>query len=361
MANCQNIISEDFKKIFDFTLYQWFEENRRDFPWRNTQDPYIIWISEIILQQTQIKQGYDYFIRFIKRFPTVKSLAEAEETEVLKLWQGLGYYSRARNLYASAQLVMNHFNGKFPTEYKDILSLKGIGKYTAAAIASFAYNQPYAVVDGNVYRFLARLFAIDEYINTPSGEKLFYDIASQLISHNQPRLHNQAIMEFGEVCCTPHQPNCEACPFANNCLSLANNTIFDYPKKKSQTVKRNRYFYYLCFLYKNNTFIQQRQNKDIWHGLYEFPLIESNKELNDKQLFENEILQKLNGTIKQRFKLEKHILSHQNIFGEVLVIEIKDVKNILSKYKLIKNQEIWDFPVSRLIEKAIFLIKDFEK
>ena len=210
---------------FIVPLEKWYLENKRDLPWRNTTDPYVIWISEVILQQTRVIQGLDYFNRFMTRFPDVASLAEAEEDEVLKYWQGLGYYSRARNLHTAARQIMDDFGGLFPKNYRDVLSLKGIGEYTAAAICSFAYRQPYAVVDGNVYRVLARLFDIDVPIDSTQGKKLFVKLASDLLDKKRPDVYNQAIMELGALQCVPRSPHCELCPLSNKFLSLISGLV----------------------------------------------------------------------------------------------------------------------------------------
>ncbi len=231
-------------------LKDWYEQNKRDLPWRNTKDAYKIWISEIILQQTRVNQGYNYYLRFIERFPNVKSLAEAEEQEVLKHWQGLGYYSRARNLHKTAKSVISEFNGKFPLHYNDILSLSGIGEYTAAAISSFAYNQPYAAVDGNIFRVLSRLVANETPIDTSKGKKEFTGIAKKLLDKNNPGTHNQAIMEFGAMYCTPKNPDCENCPLKEFCKAYKLNVVELLPIKQGKTKVTNRYFNYF-FIKKN--------------------------------------------------------------------------------------------------------------
>ena len=263
------------EKEFARLLIEWYHEHKRDLPWRNTNDPYLIWISEIILQQTRVAQGYAYYQRFIERFPNLESLAAAEENEVLKYWQGLGYYSRARNLHQAAISV----NGVFPVKYEDILKLKGVGTYTAAAICSFAYNQPHAVVDGNVYRVLSRFFGINEPIDSRKGKKIFASLAHDLLDKIQPALYNQAIMDFGALQCTPLSPDCTVCPFKNRCFAFNHNMVSSLPIKQNKTKTSERFFYYLLIRDNGNIYLNKRTENDIWKNLYELPLIESNTAL----------------------------------------------------------------------------------
>ena len=231
-------------------LRDWYRIHKRELPWRESSDPYIIWISEIILQQTRVVQGMDYFLRFTERFPDVASLASAEEDEVLKYWQGLGYYSRARNLHAAAKDIMKRFDGIFPGRYEDVISLKGIGEYTAAAIVSFVWNQPYPVVDGNVFRVLSRLFAVDTPIDTPRGKKAFTELAGLVMDPRYAGQHNQAIMELGALQCVPQNPDCEACPLKERCAAYGTGDVQTYPVKQKKTKTRDRYFHYLYIIYK---------------------------------------------------------------------------------------------------------------
>lgn len=261
---------------FSNKLTAWYLQNRRSLPWRETKDPYAIWLSEIILQQTRVAQGLPYFEAFLQEFPTVFDLANAEEDKVMHLWQGLGYYSRARNLHATAKMVAFDYNGVFPNTSKELLKLKGVGEYTAAAIASFSYNEVIPVVDGNVFRVLARRFGINSDISTLTTKREFQALASSLIPKNSPALFNQAIMEFGALQCTPKNPDCTICPFQMECIAYQTNEVSNLPVKLSKTKVRDRHFDYLIFLDPNgNTRIQQRTKKDIWQQLYEFPLIES--------------------------------------------------------------------------------------
>lgn len=265
----------------DFTnlLIEWYLQNKRDLPWRNTTNPYPIWLSEIILQQTRVAQGMPYFYAFLESFPTVKELAIADEQQVLKLWQGLGYYSRARNLHQTAQYIANELDGVFPNSYAGLIQLKGIGGYTAAAIASFAYNEPVPVVDGNVFRVVSRYFGIESDISTGKTKKEFTALAAELLSKEQPALFNQAIMEFGAMHCTPKNPDCENCIFNSSCVALQKGLVGQLPFKSKKTKIRKRYFNYIVLQdKKGNTKIQQRTDKGIWHNLYEFPLFETTQE-----------------------------------------------------------------------------------
>ena len=262
----------------DFTnsLTQWYLQNKRDLPWRKTVDPYKIWLSEIMLQQTRVAQGTPYFLSFVSAFPTVFDLAAANEEQVLKLWQGLGYYSRARNLHKTAQYVANELSGIFPDNYNDLLKLKGVGEYTAAAIASFSYNEAVPVVDGNVFRVLSRYYNIDTDIAAASAKKEFAALAFELMPKDNPAVFNQAIMEFGALQCVPKSPNCGICIFNSSCAALQKKKVDQLPVKSKKLKVRNRFFNYLVVSDDNeNTIIQKRTAKGIWHNLYEFPLIET--------------------------------------------------------------------------------------
>ena len=264
---------------FTNLLIEWYLQKKRDLPWRNTTNPYPIWLSEIILQQTRVAQGMPYFYAFLESFPTVKELAIADEQQVLKLWQGLGYYSRARNLHQTAQYIANELDGVFPNSYAGLIQLKGIGEYTAAAIASFAYNEPVPVVDGNVFRVVSRYFGIESDISTGKTKKEFTALAAELLSKEQPALFNQAIMEFGAMHCTPKNPDCENCIFNSSCVALQKGLIGQLPFKSKKIKIRKRYFNYIVLQdKKGNTKIQQRTDKGIWHNLYEFPLFETTQE-----------------------------------------------------------------------------------
>lgn len=336
-------------------LIDWYNINKRDLPWRDTHDPYIIWLSEIILQQTRVAQGYSYFMRFVEEFPTVVDLAKANEDDVLKLWQGLGYYSRARNLHAAAQMVVSQFGGVFPTDYKDVLSLKGVGKYTAAAIVSFAYNLPYAVVDGNVYRVLSRLFAIDTSIDSTPGEKEFAALAQELLDKKNAGLYNQAIMDFGALQCVPVSPDCHNCPASDICLAYAKNQVSQYPVKKGKTKVRNRYFNYIDIRYKDLMYLNKRGAKDIWQNLYELPLIETDKSVDwntlsqdprFRNIFEGVTISEVSHVCNY-----KHVLSHQILYASFYRVSVKD--KIMTPYIEIPVSDIDSYAVSRLVEKYL--------
>ncbi|WP_396192173.1 A/G-specific adenine glycosylase [Flavobacterium sp.] len=303
---------------FSNSLLHWYLQNKRDLPWRNTTNPYPIWLSEIMLQQTRVAQGMPYFHAFMEAFPTVFDLAKADEEQVLKLWQGLGYYSRARNMHKTAQIIAFELNGNFPNNYTDLLKLKGIGEYTAAAIASFAFNEVVPVVDGNVFRVLARYFDVETDIASSSAKKEFTALAKELIPNDNPALFNQAIMEFGALQCVPKNPNCGICIFNSSCAALQKKKVAELPVKLKKTKVTNRFFNYLLFLDNhNNTIINKRIDKGIWHNLYEFPVIESDEELNFETI-ENRIHEKYSnlGIVSVSKYNETqiiHKLSHQKL------------------------------------------------
>ena len=335
-------------------LADWYELNKRELPWRQTKDPYKIWISEIILQQTRVNQGFDYYIRFIERFPDIKSLAESNEQEVLKYWQGLGYYSRARNLHKAAKIIQNNFNGTFPNNYKDIISLPGIGEYTAAAISSFAFNLPFAAVDGNIFRVLSRLTGDDTPIDTSSGKKLFTETAQNLLDKSEPGMHNQAIMEFGALQCTPNSPNCTFCPLQIFCVAYKQKTTALLPVKKGKTKVTTRYFNYLFIKNDKFTYLQKRTGKDIWMNLYEFPLIETDESIDFEGLLKHESFVTLFDGVKIRFEnktiYKKHILSHRIIYAVFYTININSENEIFRRFEKIMISELEQYPTSRLTE-----------
>jgi A/G-specific adenine glycosylase len=341
-------------------LTGWYKQNKRDLPWRNISDPYRIWISEIILQQTRVNQGMSYYLRFIERFPTVNILAEANEDDVLKYWQGLGYYTRARNLHKAAKQIVLDFAGVFPIQHSNLLKLAGIGDYTAAAICSFAYNQTYAVVDGNVYRVLSRVFGIETPIDTNSGKKEFALLAQNLISQSEPGLHNQAIMEFGALQCTPSSPDCMNCPLNSHCRAFELKIVSDLPLKSQKTKVTNRYFNYLFIELQGNTFLQKRKAKDVWQNLYEFPLIETDHLLSPGELIENLDFKSLLNGISETDILKisnpmKHVLSHRVIYAQFISIKISNLSESFCHFNQISMSELDNYAVSRLME--LFLEK----
>ncbi len=335
----------------------WYRKNKRDLPWRNTKNPYKIWISEIILQQTRVEQGLNYYYRFIEHFPAITDLAQASTDQVLKLWQGLGYYSRARNLHTTARHICKELNGQFPASYTEIHKLKGVGSYTAAAIASFCYNEPYAVVDGNVYRVLSRIFGISSPIDTTSGKKEFALLAQNLMNIKAPATHNQAIMEFGAIQCLPRNPNCETCPFQGHCFAFRNQKISTFPVKEKKTKSSNLYFEYLVLLYKNQTYIHKRTEKNIWQGLYEFPLIEQQRAINEaafmKQLKQLPWLASSHPLhLTSVSPPVKHVLSHRSIYARFWLFNLK-TKIKTTNYELVPQDELQNYAWPRLIDRYL--------
>lgn len=284
---------------FAFKLINWYKQNKRDLPWRSTQDPYLIWLSEIILQQTRVAQGLPYYLRFVETFPTVQSMATADEQEILRLWQGLGYYSRARNMHQSAKIVMENFGGIFPDTYAKILTLKGVGSYTAAAIASFAFNEDVAVVDGNVFRVLARVFGVEEDIASGKGQKVFQQLADELLPQGESATYNQAIMEFGATYCKPVAPDCNSCIFNDKCIAFAQKRQQALPLKIKKLKIKERTFTYLIFTFEDKLMLKVRGAGDIWQGLYDFPTLEDILEDKENNLEEN-IISTLDNQLKDR-------------------------------------------------------------
>ena len=336
--------------VFAKTLTDWYLNNKRDLPWRKTGDPYRVWLSEIMLQQTRIAQGLPYYLKFVSAFPTVFDLANASEENVLKLWQGLGYYSRARNLHATAKYVAFELNGNFPLNYNDLLKLKGIGDYTASAIASICYDEPVPVVDGNVYRVLARFFNIDTPVNSSSGIKEFKNLAGQLLDEQDPGTYNQAIMEFGALQCTPQLPKCETCPLSTACLVLKYKKVNLLPVKLKKTKVTKRYFNYLVFKsVVNTTILEQRIGRGIWEGLYQFPLIETGEQLSPEEFTMHPEFVALVDIKQHPVTLYNdapviHKLSHQHIFTRFWIIE----KESLSQNN-VAVAKIQEYPVPVLI------------
>ncbi len=336
-------------------LLQWYATHKRDLPWRNINNAYYIWLSEIILQQTRVAQGLPYYVNFITAYPTVQKLANAPEQDVLKLWQGLGYYSRARNLHAAAKMVITDFNGVFPTDYINLKKLKGVGEYTASAIASFASNEAKAVVDGNVYRVLSRLYNVATPIDSTEGVKLFSTLAYELLPQLNAGEHNQAMMELGATCCKPKLPMCEACPVLQYCQAFKANTINELPVKSKKTKVTARYFYYLIIEdAQQHTLIHQRPAGDIWQGLYEFVLIESTSVLTPTEL-KKEVQSKLGNlkfNITQQSTSVKHVLSHQHLYTVFCTLQVATLPVIASTLA-IPMAVINNYPLPRLIDKYL--------
>ena len=343
---------------FSKILTRWYSVNKRQLPWRETKDPYYIWLSEIILQQTQIAQGLPYYEAFVSKYPTVFELANASEEAVLKLWQGLGYYSRARNLHYSAKYIAKDLNGKFPNQYQDILKLKGVGDYTASAIASICFNEATAVVDGNVFRILSRYFGIDTPINTSNGIKEFKALATELLDIKHPAEHNQAIMEFGARQCKPKSPNCSICPLNESCVALQKGLIEVLPVKLKKTKVTKKHFNFLVILSSDQRIIfEKRIEKGIWKNLYQFPLIETATELTIESFnTDSQIKSYFNG-LDYNFSLFNdkiiiHKLSHQHLYTKFWIVELNTLPS-----KGIHVSELKDYPTPILISNFIDAFK----
>lgn len=340
--------------ILASTLIEWYAHHRRELPWRDTNDPYRIWVSEIILQQTRVVQGYDYFLRFIQRFPDVCSLAEATEDEVLRYWQGLGYYSRARNLHAAARSM----RGVFPKTYEEVRALKGVGDYTAAAICSFAYGMPYAVVDGNVYRVLSRYFGIDTPIDSAQGKKLFASLAKEMLPLQQAAVYNQAIMDFGALQCMPQRPKCESCPLADTCAALAANQVQELPVKQHRTHTSNRYFNYIYVRAGNYTFLHRRETDDIWKNMFELPLIEADSDWNEERLLASPEFSSFFASGEQPVvrvvrRQVKHVLSHRVIYANFYEVQVPSDTCSFAGYLRVEKSELYQYAFPRLVHQFL--------
>lgn len=338
-------------------LIDWYTRCGRDLPWRRMHDAYRIWLSEVILQQTRVVQGLDYYVRFIERFPTVDALAAASGDEVLKLWQGLGYYSRARNLHAAARTVVESHGGVFPATFAELRTLPGVGEYTAAAVASIAYGEPCAVVDGNVYRVLARLFDVDTPIDTTAGRRAFVELAQSQLDVARPGLYNQAIMDFGALQCTPAQPRCDDCPLSDRCLALAAGSVAARPVKQGRTKVSDRWFHYLHVSSNGQTLLRRREGCDIWRGLYEFPMIETDGPADFAALASDPRFREWLGDdwhLVRTVELPLHRLSHRVIHATVCRLEIPTLGPAVASWA-IPTERVGDYAVPRLLER--YLIK----
>lgn len=345
-------------EVFNSRIHQWYSIFRRDLPWRNTRNPYYIWLSEIILQQTRIEQGLSYYLKFTERFPTIEVLANATEDQVLKFWQGLGYYSRARNLHFTAKYIICRYNGVFPEDYQQIRSLKGVGDYTAAAVASISFNQHYPAVDGNVYRVLARFFGISDPIDTNSGKKIFMELARELIKGTDPGMHNQALMEFGALQCTPQKPDCISCPLSDRCMAFASKKVSDLPVKLKKTKQRDRYFNYFILLDTEYCWLQKRQGNDIWKNLYEFPMIETVDAISIESLLSMAEAARLfdpeNAILENVEDWKTHLLSHQRINFRALTIKLTGENLMPPEFTRVNKKDIFNFAVPKLLEKHLY-------
>ena len=346
------------KKFFFEFLVKWNNtENKRVMPWKGEKDPYKIWVSEIILQQTRVQQGLGYYNRFIEKWPNVKSLAAAPKQEVYKMWEGLGYYSRCNNLIASAKYIVDELDGKFPDNFDDLLLLKGVGTYTAAAIASFAFNLPHAVVDGNVFRVLARFFGIKTPVDTTEGKKFFTALAADLLDKKEPASYNQALMDFGATICKPALPLCDACPLQKECVAYKKNIINVLPVKEKSVNTRERFFNYLVVTTGDKTYVRQRMDKDIWQNLYEFILIETESQLPEKEITDSPSFKSFfkgnNYEVAKMSKIYKQKLTHQIIKGRFIHVKIKSPAKALKNYEAVSAKELALLPFPKFISSYL--------
>ncbi|HHB77725.1 MAG TPA: A/G-specific adenine glycosylase [Saprospiraceae bacterium] len=341
------------KSPFSKKLLRWQATYDRKMPWKDRTDAYAIWLSEIILQQTRVEQGLPYYLRFLDTFPTVQDLAQADEKTVMKLWEGLGYYSRARHLHFTARYIAEELGGLFPDNYKDLLKLKGVGPYTAAAIASFAYGLPHAVVDGNVFRVLARYTADFTDISSTVGRQTFTQLANQLLDPAQAGAFNQALMDLGALVCKPTNPTCSICPVQEGCRALAQNIIGDLPVKSKKIKRQTRYFYFFIFRKGRQTWIQKRDQKDIWQSLYEFPKLESNRAITQKEL------KAYLSTVAPQYLLQKpmqgpftQLLTHQKIIGHFFEVKVTKAPRI-DRLLPIHEDRLAEYPFPKMIKKYL--------
>lgn len=354
LSNTKNIKYMDIHQ----KLCEWYKLHQRDLPWRKTQDPYRIWLSEIILQQTRVQQGLPYYIDFIRHYPRVENLANATEDEVLRHWQGLGYYSRARHMHRTAKIISDKHQGRFPDSYEGLLQLQGIGPYTAAAIASFAYNLPHAVVDGNVYRVLSRLYDVDINILDSKARKIFQTLAEKTMKPQEAALFNQAIMEFGALQCVPKQPHCEDCPLQEHCLALAHQHVAERPVRIKKMERKKRYLHYIFCFTEQETWIYQRQDKDIWQGLWEFPLFEEDRLYAWEELLDKhpDIVQALAGQdiVAYPWIDCSHQLTHQQLQARFFPLKLNgDASRLKQAYRKIALSDLDTYAFSRLSLKFL--------
>ena len=341
--------------FFSEALIAWYGEHRRELPWRETREPYRIWVSEVILQQTRVAQGLAYYRRFTERFPDVRSLAGAEEDEVMRYWQGLGYYSRARNLHAAAREVVERFGGEFPRRPEEVLSLRGVGEYTAAAVCSIAFDEPCAAVDGNVYRVLARVFGVDLPIDGGEGRRYFAGLARELLDERRPGLYNQAVMEFGALQCVPRSPDCGACPLNDRCRAAAEGRVEALPVKAGRTRTRPRYFHYVDIRKGGVALLAKRAGKDIWRDLYELPLVEAERPLGWEELRRTPAFRSLfEGAAGVRlvgeWRAARHALSHQVIHAVFYRVEVAEFGTGMAGYLRVAEERLGEYAVSRLTQ-----------
>ena len=343
---------------FNNELLSWYNRNKRDLPWRHTTDPYVIWLSEIILQQTRVEQGMPYFNRFLEAYPDITSFAAADENDILKLWQGLGYYSRGRNMLKTAKTVQEQFNGAFPSAYSVLIKLKGIGEYTAAAISSFAADEQKAVIDGNVYRVLARYFGIADDMNSTAGKKIFRTTADEVLNMEQPALHNQAMMELGAIICKPKNPACGICPVKESCYAFLHNATTYLPVKINKVKVRERYFNYFLVIKDDTILMNKRDETDIWVNMYDLPLVETTELINLHDLATLPIVKSIfegGNVITELLPLKKHVLTHQRLFVRLLKSNSQQV-NLNKNWSFVRMELLPKLPLPQIIS---LFIKDY--
>lgn len=338
---------------FTTPLHIWYRKEHRDLPWRRTADPYLIWISETMLQQTRVAQGLPFYLRFVERFPDVKTLAGAPEDELMKYWEGLGYYSRARNLHTAAKTISDLHHGKFPDSYEEIRKLKGVGDYTAAAVSSMAFGRPRAVVDGNVIRVLSRYFGISTPADSPKGKREIQELAGTILPGENPGLHNQAVMELGALICTPKNPLCSVCPVREGCFALSSGQTAGLPVKTKTGKKTNRYFTFLVVYDERNILIGKRTSRDIWMNLYQFPLIETPAPVSDEEILTHPLtagfMMQQGARLVSISRVYRHTLTHRRITARFVKISVTHLNESLPHFILVNTEEISKFAFPVLI------------
>jgi A/G-specific adenine glycosylase len=355
-------------EFFRKTLFNWHSQQNRDLPWKGVKDPYKIWLSEIILQQTRVAQGLPYYQQFIEKYPTITDFALANDDAIMRLWQGLGYYSRAKNMLLTARLIHTQYNNKFPESYDELLKLKGIGKYTAAAIASFAFDLPHAVIDGNVYRVLSRVLGIETPIDTTPGKIKFEQLANKFLDKQHAAKYNQALMDFGATQCIPKNPDCINCILKNSCEAFKLGIVANLPIKEKKLSKKNRYFNFFFITDGKNIIIEKRIKNDIWQNLYQLPLIETSSHLSIDKILKPSIIDKhpFLGSLKPRFKknikagiIKQQTLTHQNLLIQFYMLQLPNLENYnIAGFETISNQQINEFGFPKTIAEFLNGLKE---
>lgn len=344
-------------RVFGQLLLEWFAANGRDLPWRHAKDPYHIWVSEVILQQTRVSQGMEYYFAFLERFPTIAALADAPLDAVMKCWQGLGYYTRARNLHAAAQLVVARYGGELPHTYEELLKLPGLGPYAAGAVASFAFGEPVPAIDGNVYRVLSRVFGVFDSPGTSTGKQVFRTLCMELLEKQRPQEFNQAMLDFGALQCVPGRPDCSVCPFLGKCYAEENSLQSALPTKERALKLRKRYLHYFVLRWEGSTFIELRQGKDIWHSLYQFPLVETEGRVDPETLLATKEARAIVGPDYRLLYVseeKQQKLSHQDLFVRFYVVEPQTVSSSVTKqYEEVPRSALDDYQVPVMIDNFL--------